>query len=133
MVFLAHNLPRVPAAPVTKPGALECALGTQARPSIQSQGLSPLLSLLFSAWTQASNTELNPDTSGLCLSLSTSPFFSLSLLGLGDSAGVLPAFPFVENSLLRVAASPMSSALLSGSAAAAGREEGRTSVSRTGL
>ena len=93
----------------------------------------PLLSPLFSAWTQASNTELNPDTSGLCLSLSMSPFFSLSLLGLGDFAGALPAFPFVENLLLRVAASPMSSALLSRSAAAAGREEGRTSVSRTGL
>ena len=127
MVFLAHNLSRAPAAPVTKPGAREPG------PPPSSLRAEPLLSPLFSAWTQASNTELNPDTSGLCLSLSMSPFFSLSLLGLGDFAGALPAFPFVENSLLRVAASPMSSALLSRSAAAAGREEGRTSVSRTGL
>ena len=108
-------------------GALECAPGAQPRPPARSRGLSPLLHC-------CSPQGLRPHTQSATPTLQAVSLHSSSLSpGLGDFAGALPAFPSVANSLLCVPASPVSSALLPGSAAAAGREEGRTSVSHAGL
>lgn len=138
----AHSVSGAPPAPVLRQvpwivpwelsPTLPPGLGVSGPPSHPVSGSQPPPSTAVLRMDSGLTHRAQPRPFRLCLSLSTSASSSLSP-GLGDFVGALPAFPSVANSLLRVPASPVSSALLPGSAAAAGREEGRTSVSRAGL